>query len=177
MRYLNKNRYSWLYYANFFLISMTVFLNIYIFTYILTMCSLYYLLNITTILNNNNSLQHLMYNIITFNKFKPLLLTLFLSLSGLPPFFLFFIKFNYLTYVLFSLNPFISFIIFIIFFLNMLYYVQIFFFKTELYQATQFTYKKKLVNYNIVFFIFFILFLILFSIFFITDFIYILKLL
>jgi len=152
---------------------MAVFLNIYIFIYTITLCSIYYLINLSTNINLNNSLEYTMYSIITFNKFKSILLTLLLSLSGLPPFFLFFIKFNYLTYILFSLNPFISFLIFIMFFLNMLYYIQIFFFKNELFTITTQKLIKNKPNYSVIFYIYFFLFFLIFSLFFLVDFIYI----
>ncbi len=166
-----------MYNAYFLLINMTLFLNIYIFIYTISLCSIYYLINLNSSLDSNNSITQLLYSLITFSKFKAPILTLFLSLSGLPPFFLFFIKFNYLTYVFFSFNPFVSFLIFILFFLNMVYYIQIFFFKNELYNNFSIKSIKKQFNLSTVFYIYFFIFFLLFSIFFVTDLIYILKLL
>jgi len=110
---------------------MTVFLNIYIIIYTITLCFLTYLLQTTSVTNINNSIPLFIIKLNTFSKLKAPVLTLLLSLSGLPPFFLFFVKFNYLSYVILVANPVVIFLMFIIFFLNMLYYVQIFFFKSE----------------------------------------------
>ena len=120
-----------MYDENFLLIIMTVFLNIYIIIYTITLCFLTYLLQTTSVTNINNSIPLFITKLNTFSKLKAPVLTLLMSLSGLPPFFLFFVKFNYLSYVILAANPVVIFLMFIIFFLNMLYYVQIFFFKSE----------------------------------------------
>ena len=156
---------------------MTVFLNIYIIIYTITLCFLTYLLQTTSVTNVNNSIPLFITKLNTFSKLKAPVLTLLLSLSGLPPFFLFFVKFNYLSYVTLVANPVVIFLMFIIFFLNMLYYVQIFFFKSESPTDLLIINKKKQVNYNILFYAYTYIFSILFSIFFIADYVYILKLL
>lgn len=156
---------------------MTVFLNIYIIIYTITLCLLTYLLQATPISNGNNSVSLFMTKVNTFSKLKTPILTLLLSLSGLPPFFLFFVKFNYLSYVIMSSNPTVIFFMFIAFFLNMLYYIQIFFFKSESPADLSTINKKKQINYSVLFYTYMYMFTLLFSIFFITDYIYILRLL
>jgi len=156
---------------------MTVFLNIYIIIYTITLCCLVYLLQLASTFNYNNSLPVFITKINSFSKLKAPILTLLLSLSGLPPFFLFFIKFNYLSYIFLIANPVVIFFIFIAFFLNMLYYIQIFFFKSESPIDLTIIYKNNKINYNILFYVYMYIFILLFSVFFVTDYIYILKLL
>ena len=156
---------------------MTVFLSIYIIIYTITICCLVYLLPSASPIDDNNNLFTFISKINTFNKLKPIIFTLLLSLSGLPPFLLFFLKFNYLTFLVFSMNPIIIFFVFIIFFLNMLYYVQVFFFKTDLFVYLDLNSVKKKPNYDLLFWIYLFTFCIFFSVSFAADIIYILKLL
>lgn len=176
MRHLDQNWNGWLYYENLLLKIMTLFLNIYIIIYSISLSAVFYFFKISGLVKVS-SLSSLLSNINTFNKLKSPILTLLVSLSGLPPFFLFFIKFNILTYILFTLNPIISFFVFLVLFLNMLYYIQIFFFKNSVLSIHKKSIKKQYVNYNIVFNIYLFIFGLIFSIFFTSDISYILNLL
>lgn len=158
---------------------MTLYLNFYIFIYVLTLIKLNYLLvNNVFLTDTQNSLSFLMTYILKFNKLKSIIYLLFLSLAGLPPFILFFIKFNYLINLLYKLNFFLIFLIFIIFFLNMLFYIQLFFHKNIYISLKLFKPNKKrnfqfTHIYNITWFSLFIFF----SVFFFSDLIFVFKLL
>lgn len=158
---------------------MTLYLNFYIFIYVLTLIKLNYLLvNNVFLTDTQNSLSFLMTYILKFSKLKSIIYLLFLSLAGLPPFILFFIKFNYLINLLYKLNFFLIFLIFIIFFLNMLFYIQLFFHKNIYISLKLFKPNKKrnfqFTNiYNITWFSLFIFF----SVFFFSDLIFVFKLL
>lgn len=162
----------------FFTKNMTIFLNFYIITYLLTLVQINYLLSNYIFNNNSNfSLNYMIIYILKFNKLKNIIFVLILSLAGLPPFIMFFIKFNFLINTLYKTNIFIIITIFIVFFLNMIFYIQVFFHKNSQislnYKKNK---KKKLLNYSIVYVItFFILFNML-SILFFSDFYFILKL-
>ena len=109
---------------------MTIYLNFYIFIYLITLVKINYLLiNHVFLTNSQNSISYLMTYILKFNKLKVIIFSLFLSLAGLPPFIMFFIKFNYLINLLYKLNFFLILFVFVIFFFNMLFYVQLFFHK------------------------------------------------
>lgn len=155
---------------------MILFLNLYIIIYSISLSTVFYLFKITGLVKIN-SLSSLLCNINTVNKLKSPILALLVSLSGLPPFFLFFVKFNILTYMFFTLNPVISFFVFLVLFLNMLYYIQIFFFKNSVLSISKKSVRKHYVDYNIVFNIYLFIFVLIFSIFFTSDISYILNLL
>jgi len=109
---------------------MTLYLNFYIVIYLITLIKLNYLLiNNIFLTNAQNSITYLLIYILKFTKLKYLILLLFISLAGLPPFIMFFIKFNYLINLLYKLNFILILCIFLIFFFNMLFYIQIFFHK------------------------------------------------
>ena len=164
--------------CKFFILIMTIFLNIYITFYLLTLVQLQFFFN-KILFNNykNISLVYINFYINKFSKYRILYFILFLSLSGLPPFILFFIKFNFLINILFKYNIFMVFFIFFIFFFNMLFYIQIFYNKNINYNIM--LYKpssKNYINYKIIYIITFYIFLILLSIFFFQDYFFIFKL-
>ncbi len=177
MRYLNKNRYCWLYNETFLLTNMTIFLNFYIFIYFATLIILNFLI-LDQFKNkfNNFSLNNLLLYILKFNKLKTIIFLLLLSLSGLPPFILFFIKFNFLINLLYKTNFFIIMLIFIIFFLNMIFYIQTFFNKNQNLNLKLIKLTKKNYHLNLIYFIIFFIFLNFLSIFFFIDFYFIFKL-
>ena len=165
--------------CKYFIKNMTIYLNFYIITYLLTLIQIQYLLSkhlSTSVLHN--SLPYLNFYINKFSKFKSIFFILFLSLSGLPPFFLFFIKFNLLINLFYKLNIFSAIIVFIIFFLNMLFYVQFFLNKNINYDVKI---QKNNINNEIdlsaIFTIVFFCFMLVFSVFFFSDIYYILKML
>ncbi len=147
---------------------MTIYLNFYIIIYLLTLINIQYL--ITKHLSSSvlhNSLPYLNFYINKFSKFKTLFFLLFLSLTGLPPFFLFFVKINLLINLFFKLNIFSTLLIFIIFFLNMLFYVQFFLNRNINYDMIlKKSNKKTSINLFNIFFIVFYCFIIFFSLFF-----------
>ena len=154
---------------------MTIFLNLYIVTYLLTLIKINYLLTNQLFNKGNNlSLNTLITYIIKFNKFSNTILILFLSLAGLPPFFMFFIKFNFLINILYKTNIFIIFTIFIIFFLNMIFYIQIFFNKNTYVQLNYTKNNKKIIKVNYLFIINFYLIINFLAPLFFSDFYYIL---
>ena len=71
-------------------------LNFYIFMYVLNLICLVYLIK-TTFENKITltSIPHMLMYIEQFSKYKYLYYSLFLALTGIPPFLLFFIKFNF----------------------------------------------------------------------------------
>lgn len=77
----------------------------------------------------HQSLTNIMVFIQKYIPSKNLIFFLIFSLTGLPPFGLFFVKFNILTFVLYQTHVFFIVILFFMFFLNMLYYAQLFNFK------------------------------------------------
>lgn len=111
---------------------MINFLNCYLIIYFVTF--VYIQIFLTQFLNIDYSIKHINYlitYIIKFSKYKNLILALLLTLSGLPPFYLFIVKFNILIFLLHKINIIYIIIIFVIFYLNMLFYVQIFIFKNN----------------------------------------------
>jgi formate hydrogenlyase subunit 3/multisubunit Na+/H+ antiporter MnhD subunit len=132
---------------------MTIYLNFYLFIYLITLININYLLkNYVFINNSQNSVSYLIIYITKFSKLKNIILTLFLSLVGLPPFILFFIKFNYLINLIYKLNFFLVLLVFLIFFLNMIFYIQIFFHKNlNISLKLLKPLKKNKINYYIIF--------------------------
>lgn len=110
----------------YFITFMLYFLIIYIVFYILTLCSLQYLIK-STFSNqlNFNTIPYMAYYIINFSKLKYLYFGLIIALTGIPPFLLFFVKFHYLIQVSNRIG-FIGFVFtFFLLFLNMLFYAQL----------------------------------------------------
>lgn len=156
---------------------MTIFLNLYILIYLLSLIKINYLLNNHLFNQSSNlSLPSIITYILKFNKLKNIIFILLLSLTGLPPFFMFFIKFNYLINTLYKLNIFLVLIIFLIFFLNMIFYVQIFFNKNEKLAVLLKKNKRKNINFSEIYFIMFFIFFNFLSVLFFTDLFYIFKL-
>jgi len=127
---------------------------------------------------STKSISYLNFFINKFSKFKVLYLLLLLSLSGLPPFFLFLVKTNILISILNKSNILDICFIFIIFFLNMLFYVQIFYNKNINYSIKIENNKKnvKNINFKLYYSIIFLLIFLIFSVFFFIDIFFILKL-
>jgi hypothetical protein len=157
---------------------MTIYLNFYLLIYVITLVNINYLLkNYLTINNSKNSISYIFIYILKFSKLKNLILTLFLSLAGLPPFILFFIKFNYLINLVYKLNFFLIILIFLIFFLNMIFYIQIFFHKNiNISMKIVKPLKRNNVNFYIIFSSMWFIFFIFFSLFFFSDFFYVFNL-
>jgi hypothetical protein len=154
---------------------MTLYLNFYLFVYVLTLVKINYLLiNNVFLTNSQNSISYVISYILKFNKMKSILFLLLLSLAGLPPFILFFIKFNYLINLLYKV---IIFLIFLIFFLNMLFYIQLFFHKNTNISVKLYRCKKKnLLHLKQIFSIVWFGLFIFFSVFFFSDLLFIFKL-
>lgn len=144
----------------------------------LTLVKLNYILtNHAFLLNSRNSMSYLITYILKFNKLKNIIFLLFLSLAGLPPFFMFFIKFNYLINLLYKVNFFLIFLIFLIFFLNMLFYIQIFFHKNINISLTQVKLKNnRNIQWRKLFFIMWFSMFLFLSLFFFSDFFFIVNL-
>jgi formate hydrogenlyase subunit 3/multisubunit Na+/H+ antiporter MnhD subunit len=157
---------------------MTIYLNLYIIIYLVTLVKINYLLiNFVFLENSQNSMSYIFTYIAKFNKLKSVIFGLFLSLAGLPPFIMFFVKFNYLINLLYKCNFFLILIIFLIFFLNMLFYTQIFFHKNTNIQLKLIkNNKKKILNYKNIFYINWFLLFNLFSVFFFSDLYFFFKL-
>ena len=158
--------------------NMTIYLNLYIFIYLLTLVKINYLLiNNVFLIDSQNSISFLMTYILKFSKLKSIIFLLFLSLAGLPPFILFFVKFNYIINLLYKLNFFLILITFLIFFLNMLFYVQLFFHKNIYINLKLFKPKrKKNFSLNNIFIIVWFSLFIFFSVFFFSDLFFIFQL-
>lgn len=124
----------------------------------------------------DKSLTYLLTYVNKFSKLKNIIYVLLLSLSGLPPFFLFFVKVNILINFFNSHSIVIIILIFILFFLNMIYYIQLFINKNINIELTLKTTKYKIKNFKLIFLVIMYLFLMLFSVFFIADFYYTIKL-
>jgi hypothetical protein len=154
---------------------MIKYLNLYITIYAITLVQIQILLyKFLSAKLLNYSLVQILFYINKFSKYKFFFFFLLLSLSGLPPFLMFFIKFNIMIYIYFKLNFFLNIIIFIILFLNMLYYIQVFInknVKVKYYNAIN---KNKNVNYIMLYYITLFSFFSIFSIFFFLDTYYIL---
>lgn len=104
---------------------MLTYLNIYIMFYIITMLGLLVSVKrVTSTTAGDVSLQHIAYFFLRYSRFKFVYYTLLVSLTGLPPFFLFFIKFNILIEVYARVGFFMFFFVFLVVCVNMYYYVQ-----------------------------------------------------
>jgi hypothetical protein len=157
---------------------MTIYLNFYLLIYVITLINLNFLLkNYLSINNSQNSISYVFSYVNKFSKFKNIILNLFLSLVGLPPFILFFIKFNYLINLIYKLNFFLIFLVFLIFFLNMIFYVQVFFYKNNKLNINIVKpLKKNNLNYLAIFYIIWFILFNFFSLFFFSDLFYVFTL-
>ena len=141
----------------------------------------------------NLSTTNLMIFIQRYVPLKNLIFFLIFTLTGLPPFGLFFVKFNLLAFVLYQTHFFFVIILFLMFFLNMLFYVQLFNFRNfkkktyHVFNASFFsklndgksfsTQKTTYKTYTLVLFIVNVLFCLIFSILFFNDFFLLLNIL
>lgn len=107
---------------NIYIINYTL-----IFIYLLIILLRFIPLNLINKLSLNNFYSY----ISIYFKYKKLIYILFLILSGLPPFIVFLFKLNIMILIFNKQNLFNLFIFFIFFYLNMLFYIQIFFFKNK----------------------------------------------
>lgn len=130
---------------------MIYFLTVYITFYVLTLCSLQYLIKST--FSNHisfNTIPHMAYYIINFSKLKYLYFGLILALTGLPPFLLFFVKFHYLIQVSNRIGFIGLIFVFLLLFLNMLFYIQLNLTKNVSFDWNTIKLKKKNVNISII---------------------------
>ena len=149
---------------------MTTYLTIYLIFYTINLLCLQYIIkNVFTDKIVIHSFSQTVLHILRYSKLKTLFYGLFLLLTGIPPFFLFYIKLNYLIEVTGHLNIILIIFIFLFFFLNMLYYVQLFVVRNTNISLNTKIVKKQKLKYNIIFFIVFILFIQVFGVFFLTD--------
>lgn len=167
---------------------MFTFSLLYVFMYLFIFLGLLALVftQIPTYAFINLSTTNLMVFIQRYLPLKNLMFFLIFTLTGLPPFGLFFVKFNLLAFVLYQTHFFFVLILFLMFFLNMLYYVQLFNFRNfkkktyHIFNANFFnkanagksftTQKTTYATYTLVLFIANILFCLVFSILFFNDF-------
>ncbi len=168
-------------------------ITIYIIFYIFILLSIFTLLFSSNLFNFINilSVGNLLLFIQKYKTSKTLYLWLFFSLTGLPPFGLFFIKFNILLYILGNTHIFSLSTVFFFLFLNMLFYCQVFSFKNHkkpLYSIVGpdiFKFFKNTTNfysnlssyttYNVSIFVINILFMLIFTVFFFNDYFLILS--
>ena len=160
-----------------FYINMTLFLNFYILVYIFTLIQIQFLLNLHKFNIKTITIPYLFYYITKFSKLKNILLLFIISMSGIPPFILFYIKFNFLINLLYKFNFLNIILVYLSLFLNMLFYVQIFFFKNVNYSLKINKIKCYTNNFFFIFYSMFFLFFIIFSFFFFPDIFFIVKLL
>jgi len=86
------------------------------------------------------------------NKYILIYKILLISLSGLPPFLLFFIISNFIINVMGSVNFYCTLFIFLCYFLNMLFYMQIFIQKNFNFDEIEFIdCKTEVYNYKVVY--------------------------
>lgn len=156
---------------------MTLFLNFYILVYIFTLIQIQFLLNLHKFNIKTITIPYLFYYITKFSKLKNILLLFIISMSGIPPFILFYIKFNFLINLLYKFNFLNIILVYLSLFLNMLFYVQIFFFKNVNYSLKINKIKCYTNNFFFIFYSMFFLFFIIFSFFFFPDIFFIVKLL
>lgn len=103
----------------------------------------------------HNSTTHLMVFIQKYLPGKNLIFFLIFSLTGLPPFGLFFVKFNLLAFVLYQTHIFLVIVLFLMFFLNMIFYTQLFNFKNfkmscyHIFKADSFRKSNSLTQFNV----------------------------
>lgn len=167
---------------------MFTFSLLYVLMYLFIFLSLFSLVftQIPTYVFTSYSTTTLMVFIQKYIPVKNLIFFLIFTLTGLPPFGLFFVKFNLLTFLLYQTHLFLIFIVFFMFFLNMIYYIQLFNFKnfkkktynlfnSSLYSkvelSSQYHIKKATYNtYSLILSVVNVLFFLLLSILFFNDF-------
>lgn len=174
---------------------MFTFSLLYVFMYLFIFLALLALVftQLPTYAFINLSTTNLMIFIQRYVPLKNLIFFLIFTLTGLPPFGLFFVKFNLLAFVLYQTHFFFVIILFLMFFLNMLFYVQLFNFRNfkkktyHTFNASFFsklndgksfsTQKTTYKTYTLVLFIVNVLFCLIFSILFFNDFFLLLNIL
>jgi len=126
---------------------------------------------------SDRSLVFAHFYIIKFCKIKYIYYLLLISLSGLPPFLLFFIKSNFIINVMGSVNFYCTLFIFLCYFLNMLFYMQIFIQKNFNFDEIEFIdCKTEVYNYKVVYRIVCLLITTVFGVIFAPDLFFILNL-
>jgi formate hydrogenlyase subunit 3/multisubunit Na+/H+ antiporter MnhD subunit len=145
-------------------------LTFYIFIYVINLISLIVIVKKT--FSNKINLQtmpHMILYITKHSRFKNLYYGLILSLTGIPPFFLFFIKFNLLSKLFFQMTFEIFYIAFLSLFLNMIYYLQGIYLKNKQLDKTFINVKGEKFSFHEIFFINYFLAIFYCSIFFFPD--------
>ncbi len=156
---------------------MTFYINLYIIFYMFTLTLISILINNFLSINLlHKSIPYLTTYISKFSKLSSIFFAIMLSLTGLPPFLLFFVKFNFLITLFYKNTIFSNLLIFLILFLNMLFYSQIFLNKNININLNYKNDKKKQNNFKYVYIIVLCIMFVMFSIFFFQDFFYILSL-
>lgn len=174
---------------------MFTFSLLYVFMYLFIFLGLLALVftQIPTYVFINLSTTNLMIFIQRYIPLKNLMFFLVFTLTGLPPFGLFFVKFNMLAFILYQTHFAFIIILFFMFFLNMLFYVQLFNFRNfkkqtyHVFNASFFSkataekpfalQKTTYATYTLVLFIVNVLFCLIFSILFFNDFFLLLSVL
>ncbi len=149
---------------------MTIYLNLYIYFYVINLICIHYILkNIFSEKANTLSIPYILHYILNLSNYKQLIFSLILALTGIPPFIMFFFKFNYLIHILSKLSYIYLYLIVFIIFFNMIFYIQIFLFKNLNINNNYKKLKKKKLNFKIILAIYFFLFFLFTSIFFVLD--------
>jgi hypothetical protein len=118
---------------------MLIWVNLYFLLYISLILSLYYILDKTmSNKNNNKSLVFWHMYLLKYSKVKNLYLSILLSLTGLPPFLVFFIKANYILSFIGTLSFYSSLFVVISYFINMLFYTQLYLYKNYVFDNLNF---------------------------------------
>ena len=149
---------------------MTIYLNLYIFLYLINLFFLLFIVNKT--FNNtitSVSLPYMIHYITKFSKLRFLYYSLVLNLVGIPPFIFFFIKFNFLINIFSKLNFILFYIVFLVLFLNVLFYIQTFYLKNINVDFNYIKLKKSKINQNQLYSIFFFTLISYFSVFIYSD--------
>lgn len=149
---------------------MTIYLNIYIFFYIINLLSLHLILNHIFGTNKNIlSLQQMTYYILKYSKLKLIYYALIVALTGLPPFLLFFAKFNFLiesyTHIGFSF----FYVVFLTICVNMFFYTQPIIIKNVNFDSIIPNFTEKPISHKELCIIVFFLSTSIFSVFFFPD--------
>ena len=104
---------------------MKSYLSIYLLLYVLNLISLHFLLKqMFGEKLYSLPLMHMVYHIVRYSKLKALYYGLVVSLTGLPPFLLFFVKFNFLIQAYYFIGFFFFYIIFLTICIHMFFYIQ-----------------------------------------------------
>ena len=149
---------------------MLFLFTFYLSIYITSLISLIYIVKKT--FNNKitpTSLPYMIYYISKFSKLKNVYYGLVISLTGLPPFILFFIKFNILLNILGKNGFIICYIFFLALFIKMLFYLQPIYLKNIEFSLEHISITKKKISFKELFIINYLLTLLYISILFFPD--------